>query len=150
MKINTKKFGDIEIDETKILTMPEGLPGFPGFERFVLLEDEKTAPFSWFQSVDAPYLALILTNPFLFKPDYTLDLNEFIKIRGWKEVETKDLVIYVVVNISSGGSETKITANLIGPLVMNPKNNEVVQVVISDTDYSHQFNLLDGVEDKPV
>ena len=143
MKIDTKKFGTIEIDEKKILTMPEGLPGFPGFERFVLIEDPKTTPFCWFQSIEEPYLALILTNPFLFKQDYLLDLNGFIDTRGWKGVKTEDLLIYVVVNISDGKANTRITANLMGPLVMNPKNNEVIQVVISDTNYSHQYNLLE-------
>ena len=68
MKINTRKFGRIEIEKTKILSMPEGLPGFPGFERFVLLEDPKTAPFCWFQSVQEPNLALIVMNPLLFMP----------------------------------------------------------------------------------
>ena len=145
MKIDTKKFGTIEIDEKKILTMPEGLPGFPGFERFVLIEDSKTIPFCWFQSVDEPYLTLILTNPFLFKKDYLLDLNDFIDARGWKDIKTEDLLIYVVVNISDGEADTRITANLMGPLVMNPKNNEVIQVVISETNYSHQYNLLEAL-----
>jgi flagellar assembly factor FliW len=145
VKINTKKFGQIEIDETKILSMPEGLPGFPGFERFVLLEDPKTLPFCWFQSIEEPFLALILTDPFIFKKDYALDLSGFIAARGWEGVQTEDLLIYVVVNISDGKAETRITANLMGPLVMNPKNNEVIQVVISDTDYSHQYNLLEPV-----
>lgn len=145
MKIDTKKFGTIEIDEKKILTMPDGLPGFPGFERFVLLEDSKTAPFCWFQSIEEPFLALILTNPFLFKPDYLLDLADFIETRGWDGLKTEDLLIYVVVNISDDEAVTRITANLMGPLVINPKNNEVIQVVISDTNYSHQYNLLESV-----
>jgi len=145
LKIDTKKFGSIEIDEKKILTMPEGLPGFPGFERFVLLEDPKTVPFCWFQSIEEPYLALILTNPLLFKKDYVVDLNDFIATREWEGIKSEDLLIYVVVNISEREAETKITANLMGPIVINPKNNEVIQVVISDTDYSHQYNLLESV-----
>lgn len=143
MKIPTRKFGEIEIDEKKILTMPDGLPGFEGFERFVLLEDQKTSPFCWFQCVDEPNLCIIIINPFLFKPDYAIDTREFIENRGWQDVVPEELLVYVVVNVSSREEGTKITANLMGPLLINPKINEAVQVVISDTTYSHQYNVLE-------
>ena len=143
MKIATRKFGNIEIDEAKILTMPEGLAGFPGFEKFVLLEDERIAPFNWYQSIEEPDLALVIMNPLLFKPDYKVEgLEDFILTRGWTTAQVKDLLIYVVVNISKMEKEQKITANLMGPLIINSKNNEVVQVVISDSTYSHQHNIL--------
>jgi flagellar assembly factor FliW len=142
VKINTRKFGEIVIDEQKILTMPEGLPGFPGFERFVLLEDKKTEPFSWFQSIEEPNLSLVIMNPLVFKPDYRLSLEKFIADRGWKGVKEEDLLVYVVVNISGEKENKRITANLMGPLVINSKNNEAVQVVISDPVYSYQYNIL--------
>ena len=145
MKINTRKFGEIEIDENKILNMPEGLPGFSGFEKFVLLEDPKTAPFCWLQSIEEPILSLIVMNPLLFKPDYQLDLNAFIDSRGWKDIMPDELLVYVVVNVSAVNTVKKITANLMGPLIINPKKHEVVQVVISDTTYSHQHNILGSI-----
>lgn len=144
MKIDTRKFGEIEIDEKKVLTMPEGLPGFPGFTRFALLEDPKSAPFCWLQSIEEPSLALVIMSPFLFKPDYRFDLESVIKARNWTGVKEANIVIYVVVNISDRkDSDKRITANLIGPLVINSENGEAVQVVISDTTYSHQHNVLD-------
>ncbi len=145
MKIKTRKFGEIEIDEKKILSMPKGLPGFPGFERFVLLEDPKSAPFCWFQSLEEPNLSLIIMSPFLFKPEYEIDLKGLITSMDWKDVETKDLLVYVVINISGEEKSNKrITANLIGPIIINSKNNQAVQVVISDSDYSHQYNVLES------
>ncbi|MCK5683840.1 flagellar assembly protein FliW [bacterium] len=153
MKINTRKFGEIEIDEKKILTMPEGLPGFPGFERFILIEDPKTAPFCWFQSINESNLALIIMNPFLFKQDYQIDLEEFIGVRGWQDVTVDDLLVYVVLNIiqnrpeqdNSENTEKQITANLIGPLIINSKNNEAIQVAVSNSSYSHQYNILEDL-----
>nr|NJM03600.1 flagellar assembly protein FliW [Desulfobacula sp.] len=142
MKINTRKFGEIVIDDQKILTMPEGLPGFPGFERFVLLEDKKTEPFCWLQSIEGPDLALVIMNPLVFKPDYRLSLEKFIKDRDWQGVKEEDLLVYVVVNITEEKGNKKITANLMGPLVINSKNNEAVQVIISDPVYSYQYNIL--------
>ncbi len=144
MKINTRKFGEIIIDETKILTMPEGLPGFPGFERFVLLEDPKTAPFCWLQSLEEPDLALVIMDPLVFKPDYKIGLEKFICDMNWADVKEENLLVYVVVNITGEEENKKITANLMGPLVINSKNNEIVQVVISDSTYSYQYNILES------
>jgi len=119
------------------------LPGFPGFERFVLLEDPKTAPFCWLQSLEEPNLALAMMDPFLFKPDYKMDLEGFIASKGWEGVDTKDLLVYVVINISKGEKGNKITANLIGPIIINLKNNETIQVVLSNSSYSHQHIVLE-------
>lgn len=143
MIIKTRKFGEINIDEKKILTMPEGLPGFPGFERFALLEDPKTSPFCWYQSIEEANLALIVMNPFLFKPDYQIDLSSFIVSRGWVDAKVEDLLVYVVVNIFKEETGKRITANLIGPLVINPKKNEAIQVAISNSNYTHQHNVLE-------
>jgi flagellar assembly factor FliW len=145
VKILTRKFGEIEVDENKIVNMPYGLPGFDGFDKFVILEDPKTAPFCWFQSVEEPSLSLIIMNPFLFKPDYTLELDEYIKTLNWEEITPKDLVIFVVVNVREKDREKTITANLMGPLIINPKKNEAVQLVISDSPYSHQHNVLESL-----
>ena len=150
MKINTRKFGEVEIDKEKILSMPEGLPGFSGFERFVLLEDPKTAPFCWFQSIETPDLALIVMNPKVFKPDYQVDLNPLIQSRAWKGVTSKELLLFVVINIKEGEKEKSITANLMGPLVVNLKTKEVIQMAICDSDYSHQYDVLKAISRQPA
>ncbi len=143
MKIGTRKFGEIQIDETKILSMPEGLPGFSGFDKFILLEDPKTAPFCWFQSVQEPNLALVIMDPKIFKPDYRIGLDKVIRDLGWKGLAREDALVYVVVNIFGQDEDKQITANLIGPLVINSKNNQAVQVVLSDATYSCQYNILE-------
>lgn len=145
MKILTRKFGEIIVDKKKIVNMPHGLPGFDGYDKFVILEDPKAAPFCWFQSVDEPSLSLIVINPFLFKPDYTLDLDDYMKTLNWEGITPKDLVIFVVVNVREKDREKTITANLMGPLVINPKKNEAVQLVISDSPYSHQHNVMESL-----
>lgn len=142
MKIQTRKFGEVDIDQGAIMTMPEGLSGFPGCERFVLIKDPQSDPFLWFQSLEEPDLSLVVINPFLFKADYCIDLKTIVESKGWQSVEEKDLMIYVVVNMSGEEKSRKITANLMGPLVINPMKNEVVQVIISKPQYSHQYNIL--------
>ena len=145
MKIQTRKFGEIEIDETKILGMPEGLPGFPGFEKFVLLEDPKTAPFCWFQSIEAPDLALIVMNPVLFKPDYAPDLSLLMEAKNWQKDKPEKILTFVVINIQEKEEKKSITANLMGPLVINLDTLEAVQVAICDPGYSHQYDVVEGL-----
>ena len=58
MKIETRKFGEIDIEKEKIIHMPSGLPGFPGKHRFTLIERKETKPFCWYQSVEDPDLAV--------------------------------------------------------------------------------------------
>lgn len=142
MKIGTRKFGDIHIDADKILIMPEGLPGFPGFDQFVLIEDEKTAPFCWLQSTQEPDLALVVMDPFLFMPDYQVNVDTLVTEMDWKNIKRKDLLIYVVVNLFGENEKKTITANLMGPLVINPKNNQAVQLIMADSPYSCQYDIM--------
>ena len=141
MKIETSQFGTIQIAEDKIITMPAGMPGFPGRRRFVILEREETLPFYWYQCVDDPDLALVIMDPYLFKPDYSVDLNPALKEMSWEADGRDSLRLYVVVNASEGVPE-KITANLIGPLVINTRKREAVQIVIYDSRYSHRYPIL--------
>ena len=41
MKINTRVFGEVDIEESKILTFPGGIVGFPDMEKFTLIHDEE-------------------------------------------------------------------------------------------------------------
>lgn len=142
MKIKTRRFGEIDIDEKKIISMPSGgMLGFPTHKRYVLLDREETRPFCWYQSVEDPDLAMVMINPLVFKPDYAVDLEPAMTEMDWKENEKAHLVIYTVVNISDD-EPPHITANLIGPVVINTHTCEAMQMVISDSPYSHQTNVL--------
>ena len=142
MKIKTTRFGTITIEEEKIITMPFGMLGFPDVKRYVILQHKENSPFFWYQSVDDPALAFVIMSPFLFKPDYDVDVENVLKEMSWNEEEKQDnLELYVVVNIPKGAPE-KMTANFIGPILINNKIRQAVQMVISDSPYTHKFPLL--------
>ena len=142
MKIKTTRFGTITIEEEKIITMPFGMLGFPDVKRYVILQHKENSPFFWYQSVDDPTLAFVIINPFLFKPDYNVDVENVLKEMSWNEEEKQDnLELYVVVNIPKGAPD-KMTANFIGPILINNKIHQAVQMVISDSPYTHKFPLL--------
>ena len=141
MKIKTTRFGIITIEE-KIITMPFGMLGFSDEKRFVILQHKEDSPFFWYQSVDDPMLAFVIMSPFLFKPDYNVDVENVLKEMPWNEEEKRNnLELYVVVNIPKGAPD-KMTANLIGPILINNKIHQAVQMVISDSPYTHKFPLV--------
>lgn len=143
MKIETKQFGTIEIDDEKVYTMPNGMPGFQRMRRFAYIEQEEIWPFQCFQCLDDPTLSFFIMNPYLFKADYKVDIGLAIKAAGWDGDDPEDIKICVIVNTSAGIPE-KITANLIGPLVINTRRFEVVQFVLHNSPYSHQHHIFDA------
>ena len=142
MKIKTTRFGTINIEEENIINMPFGMLGFLDKKRFVILQHKKNSPFFWYQSIDDPSLAFVITSPFLFKPDYEIDMGDVLREMSWNGDRGKNnLELYVVVNIPKG-SPDKMTANLIGPILINNKARQAVQMVISNSLYTHKFPLI--------
>jgi flagellar assembly factor FliW len=140
LKITTSRFGDLDIEEDRILHMPSGMIGFPDVNRYVLLEHQEGSPFLWLQSVDRTELAFVLTDPLLFKPDYEVEIGaedrEALDLaNGSREVQT-----LVVVNLSGAGPK-EVTANLLGPVVINPSKGLARQVVLYRSTYSHRHPL---------
>jgi len=140
MKIKTTRFGTINTTKDKIIHMPFGMLGFPENKRFIIFRHNENSPFFWYQSVDDPMLAFVITSPFIFLPDYEVDAEEAAKEMSWDDISDNDIELYVVANIPKGKPE-EMTANLIGPILINAKNRQAVQMVISNSDYSHKFPL---------
>ena len=70
-KYNTTRFGEIELNDEDIIQFPTGLYGFEKETRFVLMPfDEVDCPLEWMQSLINPALAFVVTDPFIFVPDY--------------------------------------------------------------------------------
>ena len=142
MKIKTTRFGTISIKEEKIIKMPFGMLGFPDKKRFIILQHQENSPFFWYQSIDDPGLAFVITNPFLFIPDYNIDLEAILKEMSWNGNGDKSyLELFVVVNVPRGMPH-KMTGNFIGPVLVNSKSYEAVQMVISNSPYTHKFPLF--------
>jgi len=142
LKIETTRFGQISIQTEKIIRMPHGVPGFPDQRQFVIFEHRPDSPFYWYQSVDEPALAFVITDPFLFKPDYSVNIPKVLKELAWDpDTQLDHLQLYVIVNIPQGKPEN-MTANMMGPILVNQLTREAVQVVLTDGKYSYRAPLM--------
>ena len=134
MEIKTTRFGQVEINENLVITLPEGIVGFEDFKRYIILDHfDKESPFKWFQSIDDPSLAFVITDPLIFAPEYKAKVSKE-EIRNIKLSDASKAVIVVIVNIKRDHSE--ITINLQGPIVINPGDKLAKQVIIRESDYS--------------
>lgn len=138
MKIETKSMGVVEISEEQKILMPEGFYGFEGYHSFALLGSEQP-PFFWMQSLDDSGLAFIVIDPFLFRPDYEVDINdESLKIIG--ETTPENLLVFALVTIPLDGSP--ITGNLQGPLIINKLTKKGMQVVIPGEKWKTKHDII--------
>ncbi len=75
MNIVTTRFGLIQISESELIRIPEGLLGFRNFSQYIQLPDPEVVGLSWLQSVTAPELAFALIPPPLAVCDYRIELR---------------------------------------------------------------------------
>ena len=142
MKIKTTRFGTISIKEEKIIKMPFGMLGFPDKKKYFILQHQENSPFFWYQSIDDPGLAFVIANPFLFIPDYKIDFETTLKEMSWNgDGNNCYLELFIVVNIPRGMPH-KMTGNFIGPILLNNKVCGAVQIVLSNSPYTHRFPLF--------
>ena len=138
MRMKTKAYGEIDVDERQRVSFPAGILGFEKFSEYVLL-DARQKPFFYLQSMDAPDLAFILIDPFLFRPDYAVDVSDEvlseIGIKG-----SDDAVVLAIVTAPGDGSP--ITANLMGPLVIGKTSRRGVQAVLSDSRWRVKHDVM--------
>ena len=139
-KIYTSRFGEIEVDETKIVHFKDGIPAFEEEHEFVILPYEDESPYYFMQSLKSPDLAFLLTIPFLFFNDYSFEIDdETIKELDIKNQE--DVFYYSMITIPNG-SVRYMTANLVAPIVINGENMKAKQLVLGNSNYTTKHRLF--------
>lgn len=123
------------------LTFPTGLVGLPELRRFELTLPSREGPLGWLQSLEEPAIGFAVADPFWFKPGYEVHLSE-------AEVQRLGLggdppLVLVIVRIPE--DPAAMTANLVGPLLINPATGAGCQVVLEDTSYNLRESLLSPV-----
>ncbi|MDR2404512.1 MAG: flagellar assembly protein FliW [Spirochaetaceae bacterium] len=139
MKIATKAYGTIDVDEGQKIRFPSGLFGFESLRDYVLLDAERQ-PFYWLQSIDVEQVAFILVNPFLFRPDYEVDISDE-ELREIDISTPEKALIFSIVTIPANGDP--MTANLQGPLVINRELKTGKQAVLTDPRWRTKHDIME-------
>lgn len=147
MLIQTKHFGEIEFDESKVVKMTKGIFGFENNHQWAILYDsnDQTNIICWLQSLEDYSLCLPLIKPEIFFYDYNPDVPEEV-LHGLGEINESLYDLYNVVVIPE--DITKMTVNLKAPIVINVASRNGAQVVLDNEKYPIRFNLYDLLTDK--
>jgi len=141
MKIVSGRLGEIDIDAAKIITFPDGIIGFPEYLRYIELEFMENSPLRLLQAVDAPDLGFILIDPVLFHPGYTAAITHE-DIRSLNADSPDQLQVCAIVTIPDDPYE--MTANLQGPLIINPVSGLAKQIINHDQAYTTKHKIIAG------
>jgi flagellar assembly factor FliW len=145
MKIQTSRFGELEVNEERLLHFGKGILGFPEQTRYALIQTGRDSGFYWLQAVDRAELAFVVCDPRLFVADYRVSVKaEELAQVGLEDVESAQ--VFVIVNKVG----RTLTGNLQGPLVINVQTRQGRQLVLSDRRYTTRHQLMELSESAPA
>ena len=147
MLVKTRFFGEVDIEDEKILTFDNGIMGFQDMHRWTLIyhiETGSEGPISRLQSLDMAELALPVINPYTVTAVYEPVVeDELLKPLG--EFKDEELVTLLTITIPSE-DPSKTTANFRAPILINPVNRKGIQVIVNNEDYPIKFSIYESVQ----
>lgn len=147
MEIKTKIFGDVNIDDEKILLFPNGIIGFPDLQHFTLIHDEEKENNSihWLQSIEEPAFAMPVIDPLVVKSDYNPEVEESM-LDCIGKLNPEEMVVLVTMTVPS--DITKMTVNLKGPIVINAAEKKGCQIILDSDEYQVKYPIYETLSKK--
>lgn len=146
MKAATRLFGEIEIDESKIITFEDGIIGFPDMKKFTLIFDEEKEDrqsISWLQSMDEPEIAFPVMDPLFVCETYNPSVeDELLKNLG----TIKEDNLYVLVTVTVPQNIKELAVNLKAPIVINTDTRKASQIIVED-DLPVRYRIYEILEE---
>ena len=142
MRINTSRFGSIDVPEKQFIDIPEGILGFPDNHQFVLLEhDSEGTPFKWLQSADRADLAFIVMDPLLLMDNYIVDIDdETAVLFGAKKIDDQ-FALMSIVNVPRE-NPIEMTLNVRAPIAVHLERRLGRQIILSNEDYPIRLRIF--------
>lgn len=131
MKVNTKKFGEIDLADDKLIHFTNGIVGFPQLTDFALIHDgeKEDGPIRWLQSMQESGFAMPVIDPLFVMEDY----NPVVEEELLKDIELEDEEeLFVLVTLTVPKDIQKMSANLKAPFVINTRNKKACQLIVED------------------
>ncbi|MCL2046252.1 MAG: flagellar assembly protein FliW [Oscillospiraceae bacterium] len=133
MQLETIRFGLVDIDEDKLITFDEGIPGLDMLKKYALLQFEESYPIIWLQSVDEGRVCLPVLDTFAVLTGYVFDIDdEDVKILELNGPDDLHVVSVLVIPEEI----QRMTVNLAAPIIINTVTGKAKQILLSGTDYN--------------
>lgn len=148
MRLTTRLFGEINIDEEKMLSFDHGLVGFPDLNKFTLIFDEEgetKKSITWLQSLDEEVFALPVIDPLLVKEDYNPVVDEDI-LKPLGEIGEEGILVLVTVTVPQ--DIEKMSVNLKAPILVNVGTRKALQIILDNSDLPVKFPIYELLKAK--
>lgn len=138
MKVNTTRFGELQVNNEDIINFSEGLLGFETLSQFFVVDPGDSTLILWLQSIEDASIAFPIIEPKIFKPDYIAKLLP-ADMNSVKLENISDAKIYSILTIPS--DITTMSANLKAPIVINNDKKVARQIVLQDNKLSVKYDM---------
>ncbi len=146
MKIKTRIFGEIEIDDDKIIRFTNGIIGFPDLKEFSLMHDAEHTDgggIQWLQSLQEPGFALPVLDPLVVMPSYNPQVeDELLKPIGCLDQDH----MLVLVTLTVPSDIRKMSVNLRAPIVVQTESRKACQVIVDDEKYPVKYPIYEMLQ----
>lgn len=149
MHIDSRIFGEIDINDDKIIRFEEGVIGFEEYHNYALIYDEEKRKdpkggIMWLQCMDEPDLAFPVADPLHIYPGYNPVVEDewLAPIGEFDDVD--DIFLLSILTVPS--DITKVTANLKAPLIINTVTKKACQTIVNNEEYEIKYNIYDYVQ----
>lgn len=134
-------------DDVTPIEFSKGLIGLEEWHRFVMISHPAGGPLRLLKSLQDARMSLIVANPYQVMPNYKLTLSEAdIQTLGYAGppgvIEPNHQTLDVSCIISVQEEPFGVTANLLGPLVVNKETGLGVQVILAESAYSARHPVV--------
>lgn len=136
MKIETRRFGILDLDESTFIHFPWGIPGFESLKRYVLLE-HRQGPFKWLQAVDHPDVAFLVSPPDVFGIQYRVPESRASVLQLQ---DSNDLAILVLISVDR--TTRAVRPHVRAPLLLNAANRQAYQWVLEGSERKNAIEAI--------
>jgi flagellar assembly factor FliW len=143
VKINTTRFGELEVAKQDILTFKEGLLGFDNLHKFFVVDPGDQTLILWLQSTEDESVAFPIIEPRIFKPDFTISLLP-IEMQSVGIQNISEASVYTILTIPQ--NVTEMSANMKAPIIINNKSKVARQIVLQNNKLEVRYPMYKALK----
>lgn len=147
MKVKTKWFGEVEVEDSKIITFDKGIMGFENLKKYTIIynsEEGASQSVVWLQSVEEQSLAIPIMNPTYVMPDYDPIVEDELLHNISDDIKTADILVFVTLTVPS--DLTKMTSNMKAPIIIDADTLKGCQLIADNIEYSVKYPIYDIIK----
>ncbi len=144
VSIKSNRFGNLSVNETELISFPEGILGFENETSFCIVDPDDSSLILWLQSTKSPNVCFPIIEPNFFTEACNFPLPKSDLNCLELDESSSEKAIYNILTIPS--DPTCISANMKAPIVVNIKSLRGKQIVLQDNKLSVSEKVYDGLK----